>query len=153
MQGKHMLSRTLDSLRKALPIHALSNPLFTKLPLSSSYMYSTLSSMQLSADDKAFGVRVIWYVCLLWVIWDVLWPNKRRGRMHTEEGKRSAYDCFQDPLHSQNLFSIGGQQTRVYTKTPCVKEGYCCLLPAGSLGWFICILHAHSINIRRWSAL
>lgn len=45
MQGKHMLSRTLDSLRKALSIHALSSALFTKLPLSLSYMYSILTCM------------------------------------------------------------------------------------------------------------
>lgn len=32
-----------------------------------------------------------------------------------------------------------------------MKVGYCCLLPTGSLGCFIRILHTHAINIRRLS--
>lgn len=64
--------------KSALSIHALSNPLFTRISLFSSCTYSTSVSV-----GCLLITEEIQCVCMHWVICDKLQQNRRSGEIHT----------------------------------------------------------------------
>lgn len=111
MQGKHMLSRTLDSLRKALSIHALSSALFTKLPLSLSYMYSILTCMCSPLITKPLESESF-DMCVCCKLLEICHDLTNREVEYTQKvAKGPLTSTLRSHCIFRNLFSIGQQQT------------------------------------------
>lgn len=107
MQGKHMLSRTLDSLRKALSIHALSSALFTKLPLSLSYMYSILTCMCSPLITKPLESESF-DMCVCCKLFEICHDLTNREVEYTQKAAKGPLtSTLRSHCILRNLFSIG----------------------------------------------
>lgn len=134
MQGKHMLSRTLDSLRKAL------SP-FMPHPIPFS-----------PESHSSHHVRTVRrYVCVHQVVCDEHWQNRRRADLHTDDWALPVLNTFKSlSIHSIcfQLRSSGTYHLQMGGSfTSCVSVAVGGLIGASFVGCFYitspCLLCIH----------